>query len=96
MRQGLHELGWEWKRAQVVAKDEAPDRVTKLARIRVAFEQLCAGVALPRANPIERAFGDVHDTCTRNHSRNRIWHLVQDVPQHLRVNGPWRQGLSEI
>jgi transposase len=25
----------------------------------------------PRANPIERAFGDVHDQCTRNHTRKR-------------------------
>src|SRR5690349_22682979 len=46
--------------------------------------------------PVERAFGDVHDKCTRNHARKRIWHLVQDVPQHLRVNGPWRYALSEI
>ena len=211
MRHWLHELGWEWKRAKVAAKDDDPDRVTKLARIRLAFEQLRAGAALffadeldinllpkvgyqwmpkgeqvevltpgtnekrylagaldlttgtithcvwyrkqtglfldlletldrthpaplfshltvvadnakihkaakvqqwlaahprfellylptycPRANPIERAFGDVHDKCTRNHTRKRIWHLVQDVHQHLRVNGPWRYVLSEI
>jgi hypothetical protein len=211
MRQWLHELGWEWKRAKVVAKDDDPNRGTKLARIRLAFEQLHAGAALffadeldsnllpklgyqwmrkgeqievltpgtnekrylagalnlttgtipqcvwyrkqtglflalletldrrhpatrfshltvvadnakihkaakvqqwlvahprfellylptycPRANPIERAFGDVHDKCTRNHIRKRIWHLVQDVLQHLRGNGPWRYALSEI
>ena len=211
MRHWLHELGWEWKRAKVAAKDDDPQRVEKLARIRLAFEQLRAGVALffadeldisllpkvgyqwmrkgeqvevmtpgtnekrylagalelttgtitqcvwyrkqtglfldlletldrtypapifshlavvadnakihhagkveqwlaahprfellylptycPRANPIERAFGDVHDKCTRNHTRKRMWHLVQDVKQHLRVNGPWRYSLSEI
>ena len=211
MRHWLHELGWEWKRAKVTAKDDDPQRVEKLARIRLAVEQLRAGVALffadeldinllpkvgyqwmpkgeqvevmtpgtnekrylagaldlttgtltqcvwyrkqtglfldlletldrthpaprfthltvvadnakihkaakvqqwltahprfevlylptycPRANPIERAFGDVHDKCTRNHTRKRIWHLVQDVHQHLRVNGPWRYALSEI
>ena len=211
MRHWLHQLGWEWKRAKVTAKDDDPERVTKLARIRLAFEQLRAGAALffadeldinllpkvgyqwmpkgeqvevltpgtnekrylagaldlttgtlthcvwyrkqtglflnlldtldrthpaplftyltvvvdnakihkaakvqqwlaahprfallylptycPRANPIERAFGDVHDKCTRNHTRKRIWHLVQDVHQHLRVNGPWRYALSEI
>jgi transposase len=211
MRHWLHELGWVWKRAKVAAKDDDPDRVTKLARIRLAFEQVRAGTALffadeldidllpkvgyqwmpkgeqvavltpgtnekrylagaldlatgtithcvwyrkqtglfldlldtldrthpaplfthltivadnakihkaakvqqwlaahprfellylptycPRANPIERAFGDVHDKCTRNHTRKRIWHLVQDVKQHLRGNGPWRYAPSEI
>jgi transposase len=211
MRHWLHELGWEWKRAKVAAKDDDPERVEKLARIRLAFEQLRAGVALffadeldisllpkvgyqwmpkgeqvevmtpgtnekrylagaldlttgtitpcvwyrkqtglfldlletlerthpaplfshltvvadnakihhaqkvqqwlaahprfailylptycPRANPIERAFGDVHDKCTRNHTRKRMWHLVQDVKRHLHSNGPWRYALSEI
>ena len=211
MRSWLHELGWEWKRAKLRAKDDDPQRVEKLARIRVAFEQLRAGVALffadeldihllpkvgyqwmpkgeqvevltpgtnekrylagaldvttgrithcvwyrkqtglflelldtldrthpvplftqltvvvdnaklhkakkvqkwlaahprfellylptycPAANPIERAFGDVHDNCTRNHTRKRIWHLVGDVQQHLRVNGPWRYALSKL
>jgi transposase len=211
MRHWLHEVGWEWKRAKLTAKEDDPERVTKLARIRLAVEQLRAGAALffadeldihllpkvgyqwmpkgkqvevmtpgtnekrylagalnvttgrithcvwyrkqtglflelldtldrthpaplftqltvvvdnaqlhkakkvqqwltahprfevlylptycPRANPIERAFGDVHDNCTRNHTRKRIWHLVQDVKQHLRVNGPWRYALSEL
>jgi transposase len=211
MRHWLHELGWEWKRAKIVAKDDDPHRVEKLARIQLAFERLRVGTALffadeldinllpkvgsqwmpkgqqvevrtpgtnekrslagaldlttgtithcvwyrkqtglfldlletldrthpaplfshltvvadnaklhkatkvqqwlaahprfellslptscPRANPIERAFGDVHDQCTRNHTRKRIWQLVQDVKQHLRVNGPWRYALSEI
>jgi transposase len=211
VRRWLHELGWVWKRAKLRAKDDDPQRVEKLARIRYAFEQLRTGVALffadeldisllakvgsqwmpkgeqvevmtpgtnekrhlagalnlttgtiahcvwyrkptglfldllqtldrtysartywhlqvvmdnakihqaaavrkwlaahprfellylptycPQANPIERAFGDVHDKCTRNHTRKRIWHLVQDVKQHLQVNGPWRYALSEI
>jgi transposase len=211
VRRGLHALDWEWKRAKLVAKDDDPQRVEKLARIRLAFEQLRAGAALffadeldisllpkvgyqwmpkgtqvevltpgtnekrylagalnirtgttahcvwyrkttglfldllatldrtypartftrlsvvvdnakihkaeevskwlaahprfellylptycPRANPIERAFGDVHDKCTRNHTRKRMWHLVQDVKQHLQVNGPWPYALSEL
>jgi transposase len=211
VRRWLHEVGWVWKRAKLRAKDDDPQRVAKLARIRYAFEQLRAGVALffadeldlsllakvgsqwtpkgeqveiitpgtnekrhlagalnittgtithcvwyrkptglfldllqtldrtypartylhlqvvvdnakihqaaavakwlaahprfellylptycPQANPIERAFGDVHDKCTRNHTRKRIWHLVQDVKRHLQVNGPWRYALSEI
>ena len=211
VRRWLHALGWEWKRAKLVAKDDDPQRVVKLARIRSTFEQLRAGAALffadeldisllpkvgyqwmpkgeqvevltpgtnekrylagaldlapgttqhcvwyrkttglfldllatldraypapkfarlsvvvdnskihyagevekwlaahprfellylptycPRANPIERAFGDVHDKCTRNHTRKRMWHLVQDVAQHLEVNGPWPYTLSDI
>ena len=211
VRRWLHELGWVWKRAKLRAKDDDPQRVEKLARIRDAFEQVRAGVALffadeldisllakvgyqwmpkgeqvevmtpgtnekrhlagalniitgtithcvwyrkptglfldllqtldrtyparlfshlqvvvdnakihqaaavakwlathprfellylptycPQANPIERAFGDVHDKCTRNHTRKRIWHLVQDVKQHLQVNGPWPYALSDL
>lgn len=60
------------------------------------FELRALPTYCPQANPIERAFGDVHDKCTRNHTRKRMWHLVQDVKQHLRVNGPWRYALSEI
>src|SRR5262252_10435709 len=50
----------------------------------------------PQANPIERAFGDVHDKCTRNHQRKRLWTLVRDVTRHLAVNGPWHYQLSKI
>jgi putative transposase len=50
----------------------------------------------PKANPIERAFGDVHDKCTRNHTRKRLRTLVGDVEQHLAENGPWQYKLSEI
>lgn len=211
VRRWLHELGWEWKRAKVVAKDDDPQRVEKLARIRLAFEQLRAGAALffadeldinllpkvgsqwmpqgeqvevmtpgtnekrylagalelttgtithcvwyrkqtglfldlletldqtypaplfshltvvadnakihhaekvqqwlaahprfallylptycPRANPIERAFGDVHDKCTRNHMRKQIWQLVHDVKCPLLWNGPWPYALSHL
>jgi transposase len=211
VRGWLHELGGVWQRAQRRAKDDDPQRVEKLARIRYAFEQLRTGVALffadeldlsllaqvgsqwlpkgeqvegmtpgtnekrhwagalnlttgtiahgggyrkptglflallqtlarpysarpswhlqgvidkaqihqaaagmkglavpprcellylppswPQANPIERAFGAVHDQCTRNHTRKRIWPLVQAVKQPLQVNGPWRYALSEI
>ena len=50
----------------------------------------------PRANPIERALGDVHDLCTRNHTRQRLRDLVADVEAHLCVNGPWKYKLSEL
>jgi transposase len=211
MRRWLHEIGWVWKRAKLVAKDDDPQRVNRLARIRWVFEQLkrdeamvfadeldihllpkvgcawmpkgtqlavmtpgqnqkhylagaldlatgtllhCLGARktnqlfrdlletleasypterytrlyvvvdnykihkakaveqwlathprvtllflptyCPRANPIERAFGDVHDCCTRNHRRKRLPDLVADVAEHLHVNGPWLYKLSEI
>lgn len=211
VRRWLHELGWVWKRAKLAAKDDDPQRVEKLARIRYVFEHLSAKAALffadeldisllpkvgyqwmpkgeqvevptpgtnekrylagaldlrrgtivhrvwwrkthglfldllkaldqaypvahfthlyvvvdnykihtaqaveqwlaahprvellflptycPKASPIERAFGDVHDKCTRNHKRKRLWTLVRDVEQHLSVNGPWQYELSEI
>lgn len=211
MRRWLHELDWVWKRAKLVAKDDDPHRVERLARIRFIYEQLrlweaivfadeldihllpkvgyawmpkgtqvevmtpgtnakhylagaldlatgtlhhCQGprktnglfrdllqtleaayptaqyqriyvvvdnykihkakavdawlanhsrVTLlflptycPRANPIERAFGDVHDLCTRNHTRKRLPDLVADVEDHLHLNGPWKYKLSDL
>ena len=50
----------------------------------------------PRANPIERAFGDVHDKCTRNHKRKRLRDVVRDVVWHLHENGPWLYKLSHL
>jgi transposase len=211
MRRWVHEVGWVWKRAKLVAKDDDPHRVSRLARIRFIYEQLrpcevmvfadeldihllpkvgyawmpqgsqlevmtpgqnqkhylagalelstgtmhhCVGprktnalfrdlltqlearypadhytrlyvvvdnykihkaqaveqwlaahprVTLlflptycPRANPIERAFGDVHDCCTRNHQRKRLPELVADVEDHLHLNGPWQYQLSHL
>lgn len=211
MRRWLHEVGWVWKRAKLVAKDDDPQRVERLARIRFAYEQVrlwetlvfadeldihllpkvgyawmpkgtqmavmtpgtnekyylagaldvatgtvhhCVGprktnalfrellqaldaaypatkyrriyvvvdnykihkakavaewlathprvellflpTYCPRANPIERVFGDVHDLCTRNHTRKRLRDLVADVVEHLHVNGPWKYKLSDI
>lgn len=211
MRRWVHEVGWVWKRAKLVAKDDDPQRVDRLARIRFVYEQLrlrealvfadeldihllpkvgyawmpkgsqlevmtpgqnqkhylagaldlttgtlhhCLGprktnalfrdlltqlearypadyytrlyvvvdnykihkakaveqwlathprVTLlflptycPRANPIERAFGDVHDCCTRNHQRKRLPELVADVEDHVRLNGPWQYKLSDL
>jgi putative transposase len=211
MRRWLHEIGWVWKRTKLVAKDDDPQRVNRLARIRWVFEHLdpseamvfadeldihllpqvgcawmpqgtpvavmtpgqnqkhylaggldlatgtlhyCLGARktnalfrnllsvlderypterytrlyvvvdnytihhakaveqwlaahprlillwlptyCPRANPIERAFGDVHDLCTRNHTRQRLRDLVADVEAHLQGNGPWPYKLSAL
>jgi transposase len=211
MRRWVHEVGWVWKRANLVAKDDAPHRVERVARIRFAAEQLrrcetivcadeldlhlvpkvgdawmppgtqvevmtpgthakhdlagalavatgtlhpCQGprktnvlfrdllqpledaypaaqderisvvvdndqipqakavdewlanhprVTLlwlppygPRANPIERAVGAVHDLCTRPHTRKRLPDLVADVEAPLHVHGPCTYQLSEL
>ena len=40
MRRWLQALGWVWKRAQMVARDDDPQRVEKLARIRSVLETL--------------------------------------------------------
>jgi putative transposase len=50
----------------------------------------------PQANPIERAFGDVHDCCTRNHRRKQLPDLIADVADHLLVNGPWQYKLADL
>lgn len=78
------------------AKIHKAEEVTKWLAAHPRFALLYLPTYCPRANPIERAFGDVHDKCTRNHTRKRMWHLVQDVEQHLQVNGPWPYALSEL
>jgi transposase len=50
----------------------------------------------PRANSIERALGDVHDTGTRNHTRKRLRDVLKDVQRPLQENGPWRYKLSQL
>ncbi len=60
------------------------------------FELVFLPAYCPQANPIERAFGDVHDKCTRNHKRAQISELVSDVLWHLKANAPWRYKLSKI
>ncbi len=37
---GCMKIGWVWKRAKLAAKDDDPQRVEKLARIRWIFEHL--------------------------------------------------------
>ena len=40
VRRWLHALGWRWKRTKLAAKDNDPERVAKLARIRLIWERL--------------------------------------------------------
>jgi putative transposase len=60
------------------------------------FEILWLPSYCPQANPIERAFGDVHDKCTRNHTRQVLRWLLWDVKQHLARNGPWKYKLPSL
>jgi len=60
------------------------------------FEMVWLPSYCPKANPIERATGFVHDKCTRNHKRTQLAELVSDVVWHLKRNGPWRYKLSDI
>jgi putative transposase len=60
------------------------------------FELLWLPTYCPKANPIERAFGDVHDKCTRNHQRKRLRDLVKDVEHHVQANGPWKYKISRL
>ncbi len=50
MRRWLHELGWVWKRPKPVAKDDDPQRVNRLARMRWVFEHLKRGEAMVLAD----------------------------------------------
>jgi transposase len=60
------------------------------------FALLFLPTSCPRANPIERAFGDVHDCCTRDPQRTRLQDLVADVVEHVHANGPWKYKLCAI
>jgi len=70
--------------------------VERWLAVHSRFEWLFLPTYCPQAHPIERAFGDVHDKCTRNHQRNRLEDLVWDVEQHLATNGPGQYKLSQL
>src|SRR5947209_14865850 len=70
--------------------------VQRWLRQHPRFRLLFLPTYCPRANPIERCFGDLHDKVTRNHRRKRMRDLVNDVERHLKQNGPWPYRLSEL
>lgn len=53
VRRWLHQLGWVWKRAKLVARDDDPERINKLARIRFCFENLSRQAALLFADELD-------------------------------------------
>ena len=52
-RRWLHELGWVWKRAKLVARDDDPQRTAKLAHIRFCIENLARRAALVFADELD-------------------------------------------
>jgi putative transposase len=52
MRRWLHELGWVWKRAKLGAKDDAPHRVARWARMRWVYEPRKCGEAMVGADEL--------------------------------------------
>jgi transposase len=53
VRRWLHALGWRWKRTKLATKDNDPDRVAKLARIRRLWEGLSSRQALLFADELD-------------------------------------------
>src|SRR5215210_5629654 len=53
VRRWLHEAGYVWKRARHVARDDDPERITKLARIRQLIEHLLPTQALFFADELD-------------------------------------------
>ena len=53
VRRWLHQLGWRWKRAKLVAKDTDPERSSRLAQIRFVWETLRCREALLFADELD-------------------------------------------
>jgi transposase len=88
-----------WDRIYVVADNDKIHKAKLVQRWLTQhprFRLLFLPTYCPRANPIERCFGDLHNKITRNHRRKRRRDLVADVGRHLKQNGPWHYQLSEI
>src|SRR5712692_2790882 len=100
----LDRLEWLYPKAQFTTVSVVVDNygihtakaVARWLAVHPRFEVLFLPTYCPKANPIERACGDVHAPCTRNHQRTRIEALVRDVEHHLALNGPWQYQLSHL
>jgi hypothetical protein len=53
MRRGVHEVDWVWKRPTLVANDDDPRRLERLARIRVTCEPLKRSEAMVLADALD-------------------------------------------
>jgi hypothetical protein len=84
VRRWLYELDWVWKWAKLVAKDDDPYRVARLARIRWGFEQLTCCEAL--------LFADELDIHTR--AQNRLCLDGEGEPAGSHDTRPKSEALS--
>ena len=53
VRRWLQEIGWVWKRAKLVAKDDDPQRIARLAQIRFQHERLRAHEVMVFADELD-------------------------------------------
>src|SRR5262245_10117057 len=53
VRRWLHEFGWVWKRAKLVAKDDDPHRIERLARMRFHHDHLQAQEVMVLADELD-------------------------------------------
>ena len=89
----------QFAKVSVVVDNYGIHQAKAVERWRAAhprFELLFLPTYCPKANPIERAFGEVQDKCTRHHPRKRSADLVWAVARHLLTNGPWQYKLSQL
>src|SRR5262245_25439396 len=84
VRRWLHEIGWVWKRAKLVAKDDAPHRLERLARIRFHHENLQVHEVMVFADELDIHLLPVVD-CNRNGSGLQSAHF----PDHIGVLAPF-------
>jgi transposase len=53
LRRWLHQLGWVWKRAKLIARDDDPERIAKLARVRFCLENLARQATVVFADELD-------------------------------------------
>jgi hypothetical protein len=78
VRRWWHALDWRWQRTKLAAKDNDPDRIPKLARLRLLWEGLRPRQALLFADELDHycpanAFDPpVNDSTAGGCRRNRL------------------------
>jgi len=86
VRRWLHEIGWIWKRAKLVAKDDDPRRIERLARIRFHYENLSAQEMMVFADELDihllPKVGAAWMPWTCSHDSVHMW---EEILPHLSI-----------